>query len=99
MKYETKNILVHTRTSPENHASSGINNTCRLDAGRQLYNACLGESLERTRSSEAVQKFEEIRKLPKGKTRTSAFKDLNKEFEFTQYDFHHYASRNKARVD
>ena len=63
----------------------------RLDAGRQLYNACLGESLERLDLLRQSKEFQEIRKLPKGKTRTLAFKDLNKKFEFTQYDLHHYA--------
>jgi len=63
----------------------------RLEAGRQLYNACLGEALKRLDLLRQSKKFQEIRILPTGKTRTQAFKDLNKRFEFTQYDIHHYA--------
>jgi putative transposase len=63
----------------------------RLEAGRQLYNACLGETLKRLDLLRQSKDFQEIRKLPKGAHRMEAFKDLNKKFEFTQYDIHHYA--------
>ncbi|HWQ96352.1 MAG TPA: transposase [Candidatus Methylomirabilis sp.] len=63
----------------------------RLDAGRQLYNACLGEALKRLDLLRQSKEFQQIRILPKGKPRAQAFNDLNKKFEFTQYSLHHYA--------
>jgi putative transposase len=69
----------------------------RLDAGRQLYNACLGEGLNRLDLIRQSKHFQEIQKLPKTKDgepneeRTAAFKVLNKEFGFREYDIHHYA--------
>jgi putative transposase len=63
----------------------------RLEAGRQLYNACLGEALKRLDLLRQSKEFQETRKLPRGKARTRAFKDINKKFEFTQYDLHLYA--------
>ncbi len=63
----------------------------RLEAGRQLYNACLGEALKRLDQLRQSKEFQEIRTLPKGKSRAQAFNDLNKKFEFTQYSLHHYA--------
>ncbi len=64
----------------------------RLDAGRQLYNACLGESLKRLDLLRQSKEYQQIRTLPKGKSRTEAFNALNKKFEFTEYDVHHYAA-------
>lgn len=63
----------------------------RFEAGRQLYNACLGETLKRLDLLRQSKDFQKIRKLPEGADRTEAFKELNKKFEFTQYDIHHYA--------
>jgi len=64
----------------------------RLNAGRQLYNACLGESLKRLDLLRQSKEFQQIRILPKGKVRTQAYKDLNNKFEFTQYSLHNYAA-------
>ncbi len=64
----------------------------RLDAGRQLYNACLGEALKRLNLIRQSKEFQQIRKLPKGDNRNEAFNALNKEFGFREYDIHHYAA-------
>ena len=63
----------------------------RLEAGRQLYNTCLGETLRRLNLLRQSKDFQEIRKLPRGDERTEAFKALNKEFGFREYDIHRYA--------
>lgn len=69
----------------------------RLDTGRQLYNACLGEVLNRLDLVRQSKEFQEIMKLPKtkdsepNKERTEAFKQLNKKHKFTDYDLQHYA--------
>lgn len=71
----------------------------RLDAGRQLYHACLGESLKRLGLIQQSKEYQEIQKLPKtsnGKPnpeRTRAFNELNKKEGFTDYDIQHYATR------
>jgi len=71
----------------------------RLDAGRQLYHACLGEALKRIGLIRQSKEYQEILKLPKtidGKPnpeRTKAFKELNKKEGFTDYDIQHYATR------
>ena len=70
----------------------------RLDTGRQLYNACLGEGLTRLDLIRQSKEFQAIQKLPKtkdgepNKERTDAFKQLNKKYRFTEYDIHHYAA-------
>jgi hypothetical protein len=64
----------------------------RLEAGRQLYNACLGESLKRLDLLKQSNEYQEIIKVAKREQRTEAFKPLNREFEFTEYDIHHYAA-------
>ncbi len=70
----------------------------RLDAGRQLYHACLGESLELLAYIQQSKEYQAIQKLPKtingepNKERTEAFKQLNRKEGFTDYDIQHYAT-------
>lgn len=64
----------------------------RLEMGRQLYNACLGESLKRLGLLKQSKDSQQIRKMPKGKDRTKAFNDLNRKYEFTEYSLHHYVT-------
>jgi len=63
----------------------------RLDAGRQLYNACLGEGLKRLNLLRQSKEFQQIRTLPKGKNRTEAFRIIDREFGFTEYNIQHYS--------
>ena len=70
----------------------------RLDTGRQLYHACLGEALERLALIKQSKEYQAINKLPKtinGKQnpeRTKAFNELNRKYGFTDYDIQHYAT-------
>jgi putative transposase len=70
----------------------------RMDTGRQLYHACLGEALERLGLIQQSKEYQEIQKLPKtingkqNKERTKAFNDLNRKEGFTDYDIQHYAT-------
>ena len=70
----------------------------RLDAGRQLYNACLGECLKRLELMQQSKGYQGIIALPKtkggkpNKERTEEFKQLNQKYLFTEYSLHHYAS-------
>jgi putative transposase len=56
----------------------------------------LGEALNHLDLIWQSKDFQEIQKLPKtidgepNKERTEAFKQLNKKYEFTEYDLHHY---------
>jgi len=58
----------------------------RLDTGRQLYNACIGEALNRLGLIQQSKNFQEIQKLPKtingelNIERTVAFKQLNQKY-------------------
>ncbi len=89
MKPKTPSFILELplRTIPVQESTILI----RLEAGRQLYNACLGEALKRLDLLRQSKEFQEIRTLPKGKPRAQAFNDLNKKFEFTQYSLHHHA--------
>jgi putative transposase len=79
----------------------------RLEAARQVYNACLGESLKRLgllRQSKAQQA---AKKMPRGrtgkgatqkqremaKTRAQAFRKANVAVGFREYDLHAYAKQ------
>lgn len=65
----------------------------RFEAARQVYNACLGESLKRLDLMRESKVWQAARKMPKGKTKTQAFHDINERFGFRKYDLHAYAKQ------
>lgn len=96
MKSKTPSFILELplKTTPVQESTILV----RLEAGRQLYNACLGESLKRLGLLKQSKEYQEIIKLPKikdgdkNKERTERFKQLNKNHKFTEYDIHHYAT-------
>lgn len=67
----------------------------RLDCARQLYNACLSESLRRLKLMRESKDYQRAIRLTKGKARTEEFKSLNKLFKFREYDLHPFAAKVK----
>ena len=65
----------------------------RLDAARQVYNACLGECLKRLRRMRESKAYQRARKLEKGNIRRDAFKEIRRRFAFSEYDLHAYAKQ------
>ena len=72
----------------------------RLDAARQVYNACLGESLKRLDLLRQSKAYQATRKLPRGskkshqaKERTRAFGKANAAVGFREYDLHAYSAQ------
>ncbi|NJD54410.1 MAG: hypothetical protein FIB07_16295 [Candidatus Methanoperedens sp.] len=63
----------------------------RLEAGRHLYNACLGEALKRLDLIRQSKEYKKIIVLPAGKERTEKFRNLNGEYGFTEYALHDHA--------
>ncbi|MFZ1029706.1 MAG: transposase [Limnoraphis robusta] len=64
----------------------------RFEAGRQLYNACLGEAMRRQKLVKQSKKYQEARTLKKCKARTSAFKEVNQVYGYSEYDLHSYCT-------
>ena len=68
----------------------------RLECGRQLYNACLGEGLKRLRLMRESRAWKKAGSLPKGsKERAEAFRELDTRFKFRDYDLQEFAIRTK----
>jgi putative transposase len=65
----------------------------RLEAARQVLNACLGESLRRLALLRQSKAFQAARVMPKGKERVAAFKKANDVHGFREYDLHAYAKK------
>jgi len=65
----------------------------RLEAARQIYNACLGHSLKRREQYIKHPDYNTARRLPKGKARSTAFSNLAEALGFTEYALHHYATQ------
>jgi len=69
----------------------------RLEAARQVYNGCLGESLKRLALLRQSKAYQAAHKLPKGpkqaKARTLAFREANGAVGFREYDLHAYAAQ------
>jgi putative transposase len=64
----------------------------RFQAGRQLYNALLNESIVRMNLVRSSALFQEARKLPKGKIRNDAFSAARKAYRYSEYDIQAYAT-------
>ena len=72
----------------------------RLEAARQVYNACLGESLKRLdwlRQSKAYQAARQMptgqRDAPAAQARAQAFRQAHAAVGFREYDLHAYAAQ------
>lgn len=72
----------------------------RLEAGRQVYNACLGESLRRLALLRQSKAYQAARKLPRGpkgsakaKARGEAFEALREHYSFSEFSLHAYVTQ------
>jgi hypothetical protein len=65
----------------------------RLEAGRQLYNACLGEAIKRVGLYKQSKLYQLAKTLPKGKERTKAFQAARESAGYTEYALHSYATQ------
>ncbi|MBC8449518.1 MAG: transposase [Chloroflexi bacterium] len=63
----------------------------RLEAARQVYNACLGESLKRLALLRQSKCYRAALKIPEGKARSQAFRKAQAAVGFREYDLHAYA--------
>ena len=69
----------------------------RFDTARQVYNACLGESLRRLDLVRQSKPFRQAGRMPRmvsgkpNKDRARAFADANAVYRFREYDLHAYA--------
>ena len=72
----------------------------RLEAARNIYNACLGEALRRLDRMRESKAWQAVRQLPKGapgsqerKARAKAFKEISAEYGFTSGDIQRVAQQ------
>jgi transposase len=73
----------------------------RFDVARQVYNACLSETLRRLDLMRESKEYQAARKLPRGakgspaaKARAIAFRAVNQRFRFREYDLHAWAAEH-----
>lgn len=64
----------------------------RFQAGRQLLNALLNESMVRMELVRQSEAFKAAKKLPKGKARNSAFSEARAAYRYSEYDIQAYAT-------
>jgi transposase len=86
------NTFVHElslKTTPQDDAVLDV----RLEAARNLYNACLRESLRRLDLMRQSKAYQAAKKMPKGKPRTTAFRACRVQFSFAEYDLHSFAAK------
>lgn len=67
----------------------------RFEAGRRIFNATLGDALKRLDLMRESKAYQAARALPKGRTRTDAFKACNERFGFTEYALQAVATGHK----
>ena len=64
----------------------------RFQAGRQLLNALVDESMVRMELVRQSEVFKAAKKLPKGKARTTAFSEARAAYRYSDYDLQAYAA-------
>jgi putative transposase len=64
----------------------------RFQAGRQLYNALLSESMKRMQLVRESALYQKARKLPKGKIRSDAFKAAYQQYRYSDYELQAYGT-------
>lgn len=69
----------------------------RFQAGRQLYNACLGEAMARMKLVRDSEAYQAARMILKGKARTEAFGAARKAYRYSEYDLHSFAKLTADR--
>ncbi len=70
----------------------------RLEAGRKVYNACLGEALKRARRRRERRAYQTARRLPQGKERTAAFRAVRQSTKFSNAALQRYAVRLRQQA-
>lgn len=70
----------------------------RLEAARQVYNACLGEALRRAKLLLERRAYREAQRLPKGEARTEVFRAVRQSVAFTDAALQRYAVRLRQRA-
>lgn len=70
----------------------------RLEAARQVYNACLGEALRRVRLLRERRLYRKARRLGKGEERAKVFKEARRSVEFSDAAIQRYAVRIRRQA-
>ena len=65
----------------------------KFEAARQVYNACLGEALKRLRLMREARAWQRAGQMPKGKERTTVYRELQQQFGFREYDLHKWCTQ------
>jgi len=72
------------KTTPKDNRILDI----RLDAGRNLYNACLGEALKRLARMRSSREWQRAGKMSKGGQRTALFNSAGNRANYSEYALH-----------
>ena len=65
----------------------------RFEAGRQLYNACLGEALRRLNLCRQSKLWQKAKQSKKKTDRNNLFNEARKLYQFSEYDLHRYSTK------
>ena len=82
-------LTLPVRVTPEQERCVLIS----IDAGRQVYNATLGESLKRLDEMRRDKRWKDACKMAKGKARNNAFKSLAEYYGYTRNAIEAYGTR------
>lgn len=82
------NFILTLKLDTEKYQEDILNK--RLEIGRNIYNACLGELYKRYRTMQQSKEYRKVIKMSKGKERNKLFNELNKKYGLTEYSLHSY---------
>lgn len=86
----TNTYVLTLKLLPEKWQKDILNK--RLEIGRNMYNALLGEILNRERKMKKDPRWHKAYKTPKGKERNKLYKELNTDYGVTEYSLYKHAT-------
>lgn len=93
-KAKTESFVLELELSVNSHEKAVLRK--KLNVGRQIYNACLGETLKRLHRVQADRDYRLVLSQEKSKERTRRLKEIERAYGYSEYQIHEWAAQCKA---
>lgn len=93
-KAKTASFVLELELSMNSHEKAILKK--KLNIGRQIYNACLGEALKRLHKVQADKEYQLVLREEKSKGRTQRLKEIERFHGYSEYQLHEWAAQCKA---
>ena len=93
-KVKTTSFVLELELSMNSHERAILKK--KLNIGRQIYNACLGEALKRLNKVQADKEYRLVLEQEKSKERNQRLKEIERFHGYSEYQLHAWSAQCKA---